>query len=81
VAALINTYTTPSWIGDDIFRYRHGLAQDAADTSIWAMQFFTVSEYVAVVKGRSFEEAIQNETQNGVAFLICRMWMANGLDR
>ncbi len=64
VAEIINSRTKSSWIGGDIFRYRHGLTPDAPDTSIWAMQFYTVTEYVVVVMGKSFEEAVQNETQN-----------------
>ena len=64
VAELLKAFTNSSWIGGDIFRYRHGLAQDAPDTSIWAMQFYASSEYMVVVKGKSFKEATQNEAEN-----------------
>lgn len=60
VAEIINSYTASSWIGGDIFRYRHGLATDGPDSSIWAMQFYACSEYMVVVQGKSFREGLQS---------------------
>jgi len=57
VAEIINSYTAISWVGDDIFRYRHALAQDGPDSSIWALQFYTHSQYVVLVEGDSMKAA------------------------
>lgn len=64
VAEIINSFTRLSWVGGDIFRYRHALAQDGQDTSIWAMQFYMDSEYVVVVTGKSFKGTAQTEAKN-----------------
>lgn len=64
LAEIINTFTDSSWIGGDTFCYRHALANDAHDSSIWAMRFYAYSQYIVIVKGKSFKEATQNETEN-----------------
>ena len=60
LAEMINTLTTFSWIGDDIFRYRHALTHDDPDTSLWAMQFYGQSQYIVIVEGQSFKNAEAN---------------------
>lgn len=62
VAHMINTLTQVSWIGDTIFRYRHALAHDAPDTSIWALQFYAQTQFVVVVQGESFVSAERDQS-------------------
>jgi hypothetical protein len=57
VAQIINTSTSTSWIGGSIFRYRHGIASDGPDSSIWALQFYARADFIAIVKGDSFLNA------------------------
>ena len=63
LAEFINTHTNHSWIGDDIFRYRHALVPDGTDTSLWALQFYAHSKYFVVVMGKSFKEAEGKEAE------------------
>jgi len=67
IAEIVNLTTNSSWIGGDIFRYRHALAEQANDTSFWAMQFYSTTEYLVVVEGKSFH---QLESEN--AGDLCR---------
>jgi hypothetical protein len=62
VAQIINTSTTSSWIGGSIFQYRHGVARDGRDSSIWALQFYTRADFIAIVKGDSFMNAERTQT-------------------
>jgi hypothetical protein len=59
VANAINTMTNVSWIGDTIFRYRHAVADGAPDSSIWALQFYTQTQFIVIVRGESFVSAEQ----------------------
>lgn len=52
-ANLINSMTQLSWLGDDIFRYRHSLAEEELDSSLWCLQFYGHTEFLVLVLGRS----------------------------
>jgi hypothetical protein len=57
VADTLNTRTVLSGVGDTIFRYRHGVASDAPDTSVWALQFYAQTQFIIIVQGESFVSA------------------------
>lgn len=52
IANFINSSTELSWIGDDIFRYRHTLIEGDTDGSIWCLQFYGCTELLVLVFGR-----------------------------
>jgi hypothetical protein len=52
VVEILNSFTNASWIGDTIFRYRHALAGDGPDGSIWALQFYSQTQFVVTVLPR-----------------------------
>jgi hypothetical protein len=56
LADLINSITNLSWVGDDIFRYRHSLIEDDPNGSLWCFQFYKCNEFLVLVIGRSFIE-------------------------
>ena len=49
IADFINSMTRLSWVGDDIFRYRHSLVEGDPDGSIWCLQFYCYSELLVLV--------------------------------
>lgn len=60
IADLINSITNLSWIGDDIFRYRHSPADGDPNGSIWCLQFYGCNEFLVLSIGRSFFELWNN---------------------
>jgi hypothetical protein len=56
IADLINSRSQLSWVGDDIFRYRHSLVDGDPDGSIWCFQFYGCTEFLTLVLGKAFTE-------------------------
>lgn len=63
-AGFINSMTQPSWIGDDILRYRHSLVNGDADGSIWYLQFYDYSEWLVLVSGDVAASSIGNSVSS-----------------
>ena len=48
--------TTLSTIGDTIFRYRHGRAEDDPDSSVWGLQFYEHAHFLVLILGESYQK-------------------------
>lgn len=62
IANFINSMTQLSWIGDDIFRYRHSLVAGDPDGSIWCLQFYGHSELIVLVFGKASTSSTTNSS-------------------
>src|SRR5205807_1228537 len=56
IADMINSLTTLSWVGDDIFRYRHSLIEGDPDGSVWCFQFYARTEFLVLVGAKRTNE-------------------------